>query len=657
MKNTWPQSLLFLFVLAACAPSQKEPLTLNSLFSDGMVVQRDTELTIWGTFTPGGTVTVETSWGERATGSPDVNGQWQLQLLTPEAGGPHELTIATADSTIQISNVMAGEVWLASGQSNMEWPLSLAMNAEEEIANSDYPNIRMITVPRTASISPETAFSGEWLAASPETSSSFSAVAYFFARKLQKDLGVPIGIIHSSWGGTVAEAWTSSEKLATLGDFDDQLKTINDPAAIQLMTSWLEKFEGQPNPASAADWEAVNWGASTAATVDLDDSSWDEISLPGRFDEFNSEAVDGLFWLRKTIELGTAPGAVTLSLGAIDDRDMVYVNGQLVGSTMEPGKYQEPRVYEVAEGVFQAGTNVIAILGMDTGGPGEFNGAMTMTDANGTTNSLEGTWKQRFTAEVISGKLYVYNVDEDLSARPAVVRVHANLPTALYNGMISPLIPYTIKGAIWYQGESNVGRAAQYERLFPAMITDWRERWDADFSFYFVQIAPYGYSTLTDLSPALRDAQRRTLSLNKTGMAVTMDIGNPVDIHPTNKQDVGSRLALWALAQDYGKDVVPSGPLFVSAEPQVGAMIVSFDHVAEGLRAADGGLTGFEIADADGEFAPASATISGNQVSVSSPRVSSPTRVRYAWTDTSEATLFNSEGLPASSFTSETTLP
>ncbi|MEM9327977.1 MAG: sialate O-acetylesterase [Bacteroidota bacterium] len=660
MKKNVTWFLLLVCTIYSCQKAPKRPLKVHSLFSNGMVLQRDAIASIWGEFTPGGTINIEGSWGERASGSADVNGQWIVKLPTPEAGGPHKVTIATADSVITLSDVLSGEVWLASGQSNMEMPVKgwpprdPILNSAEEIASANYPKVRMITVPRTTAVTPASAFNGSWQAANPQTVGDFSATAYFFARELHQELNVPVGIIHSSWGGTVAEAWTSGEKLAGLGDFDMDLATLQDPDVIEKTAAWFGARTSAPAPATAAEWEALEW--PIPEVNDLDAAQWSDITLPGRFDVVES-ALDGAFWLQKTIEVTNTKGSFTMALGAIDDRDMVYVNGQLVGKTMEAGKYQDARVYQVPEGVFAEGQNVISILGIDTGGPGEFNGSMTLESTEGLAVSLEGTWSQRLAAELYAGQIYIYGFDEDLSERPSVLRVHQNVPTVLFNGMISPLIPYQIKGAIWYQGESNVGRAAQYTRLFPAMITDWRERWGYNFPFYFVQIAPFGYNSPVHLSAALRDAQRRTLSLDNTGMAVTLDIGNPENIHPGNKQEVGRRLALWALAEDYDQSVVASGPLFQSAEVKDGVVIVSFDYLANGLMANEGGLTGFEVAGSEGEFVSATAEIKGDKVWVSSPQVSAPTAVRYAYEHTSTASLFNSEGLPASSFTSETALP
>ena len=334
--------------------------------------------------------------------------------------------------------------------------------------------------------------------------------------------------------------------------------------------------------------------------------------------------------------------------------DATYVNGEKVGGLAGTGYWNVPRTMKIPQSLLKKGKNTIAIRVIDTGGGGSVDGPLVLSNQDQSI-SLEGEWKSRQIAEIYLGKFYIYDLQTSIVNRPNFLQLSPNLPSVLFNAMIHPLVPFTIKGAIWYQGESNVGRDEQYKRLFPAMIKDWRKQWEEEFPFYFVQIAPFIYNPdpALQISQKLRDAQRLTLKTPKTGMVVTLDIGNPVNIHPANKKDVGYRLAGLALANDYGKKIVASGPLFKDIKKAEGKLLVEFDFVASGLMCPDKVLTGFEIAGADKVYVKAQARIKDNMVEVSHPKISVPEHVRYAWRDDSPATLFNVEGLPASSFSSE----
>ena len=622
-----------------------------------MVLQQQSAAAFWGEASPGTDIKIEGSWGDEISGTSNTDGTWMLNLQTPDAGGPFTVSLSTRDTAITISDVLIGEVWVASGQSNMQMPLKgwppndPIQNSAEEISNADFPFIRMFTVTRKYSVTPLKELEGSWEVTTPENSEDFSASAYFFARRLHNELGVPIGIIHSSWGGTVAEAWTSGESLRAMGDFDETLDLIEDSDIQEKAANWLANWYRVPFPDSEESWANAVFGDQQAREKEFDDSDWSEIELPGRFDVVGSGFVDGAIWLRKSFELENADGEFTLKIGAVDDMDATYINGQEIGSMLGPGKWNLAREYIIPEGVLVNGTNTIAIRAIDTGGPGTVNPTFELTGSS-TTTSLEGLWKTKIVAEILSGQIHVYGLSADLSERPNIAQLHPNLPTVLHNAMITPLVPYTIKGAIWYQGESNVSRAKQYETLFPTMIEDWRAKWGYTFPFYYVQIAPFLYNPDPALqqSAALRDAQRKSLTTEQTGMVVTLDIGNARNIHPANKQDVGSRLAGLALSNDYDKEIVSSGPLVSDIEKEGTTITLSFAHTGSGLKAGDSGLVGFEISDSEGNYHPADAEIVDNKVVVTSPQVSDPQGVRYAWRDDSEASLFNEEGLPASSF-------
>ncbi len=665
IKNPGFIALVLCFLVTSCqvGHEQKE-LSVNSLFSDHMVLQQQEEVAFWGEYTPEEEVTVSGSWGKEASAIVDDNGNWTLRLSTPEAGGPFTVNIVTKDSTITLNDVMAGEVWLASGQSNMSMPVKgwppndLIDNSKEEIAGADYPGIRMFTVVRSLSVEPLDTLVGQWDVASPETAGEFSATAYFFARRIHRELNIPIGIIHTSWGGTVAEAWTSKSQLRKMGDFDNDIERLENASEQKTTLEWFSKWDTVAIPQTEKGWENIDFSNSEVTQPDFSDEHWSSIELPGRFDVYDSGALDGAFWFRKTIVIEDIESGYTLSIGFVDDMDATYVNGYKVGGLAGSGKYNVEREFTVPESILNKGENIIAIRAIDTGGPGIFGAPMLLTNKSGVSVSLEGTWKYIPVAEFYENKFYVYDINySSILTRPNILKLHPNLPTVLFNAMIHPVIPFTIKGTIWYQGESNVSRAAQYKKLFPAMIEDWRQQWKSDFPFYFVQIAPFRYQqsgdVSLDMSQKLRDAQRHSLQTKNTGMVVTMDIGNFTNIHPSNKQDVGARLAGLALANDYGKQLVASGPLYKDHEISGNKMLLDFDYKGAGLVAKDADLSGFEIAGADKKYVPAVAIIVDDKVQVFAASIARPEYARYAWRDNGIATLFNKEGLPASSFTTE----
>ena len=650
-------TLIIPIAFFSCENSPSAPLEVSPLFTNNMVLQQQDNVAFWGQYTPDKEINISGSWGNEASTKVDDEGNWEVKLKTPEAGGPYTVEIKAKDTTIVINDVLIGEVWLASGQSNMEMPLKGFSsepidNHVEEIKNANYKQIRMLTVKRNLAISTLDTISGKWLKTTPENVTDFSATAYFFARKLHKELQVPIGIIHSSWGGTPAESWTSKQSLKKLEDFDKAIEMLDDPNAQTATTEWFKNSESVEVPKNKEQWQKLNFNDEHFATANIDSTNWKDISIPGRFDQLNGSSFDGAMWLRKDFNINNPKGDYTLNIDAIDDMDAVYINGEKVGGLMGYGFWQTFREYKIPNGLIKEGKNNIAVRAIDTGGPGTVSGPIEIRSTNSQVISLNGIWKSRLVAEIYDGKFKVYALDKDLTKRPNLYQISPGLPSVLYNAMIHPLVPYTIKGAIWYQGESNVGRHEQYRKLFPAMIEDWRAKWNQEFPFYFVQIAPFNYNG-SKASPALRDAQRYSLKTLNTGMAITMDIGHPTSIHPGNKQDVGGRLARLALANNYNKDIVASGPLFQSLQQNSDKLILEFDYTGSGLIYKGDKLTGFEIAGEDKVYQPAKAKIVDNTVEVSSSTIANPKFVRYGWLDYFEATLFNKEGIPASSFTSE----
>ncbi|MDN3492733.1 sialate O-acetylesterase [Winogradskyella bathintestinalis] len=654
-------SFIVIFSFMLNSHAQQQPLQLNALFSDHMVLQQNDDVAFWGTYIPNEKVTVIGSWGEQADTKTDGNGNWKLNLKTPKAGGPFTVTISSNTTKTLLKDIMIGEVWLASGQSNMEmplkgWPPNDAINnSEEEILKANHPNIRMFTVQRNMSMEPLNDIRGNWQTAIPNNAKDFSATAYFFAKRLYEELNVPIGIIHSSWGGTPAEAWTSKPKLKTLGDFDAALEQVDIQNHQKTIDKWFSKWDTTTKPNSNEDWKSLNFKDLKAAEKDYNDSNWSYKMLPGRFDDLKEGEIDGAIWFRKSVFIDDISSDYTLELGAIDDMDATYINGHYVGGFMGHGHSGTKRKFTVPKSILVNGKNTIAIRAIDAGGPGSFSGDMILKNKKGNQITLNGNWKYRLVAEIHNNHFYVYDLEStDFAERATITKMHPKIPSVLYNAMIHPLQPFTIKGAIWYQGEENVGRAEQYKHLFPAMIEDWRTEWNSDFPFYFTQLAPYQYHSNKDVrldkSQKLRDAQRLTLKTRNTGMAVTLDIGNYNNIHPSNKQDVGFRLAGLALDNNYGKNIVSSGPLYKSVKISEDKLIIDFDFKGSGLKA-KGNLYGFEIAGADKKFVMAEAEIVNNKIVVKAQGVNNPMYVRYAWRDKAVPTLFNIEGLPASSFT------
>ena len=483
--------------LAAAASIARAEVKLNSLFSDGAVLQRGVPVPVWGTAADGEKVTVKFLDQEVSTTAKD--GRWMVRLKPLKAGGPATLSVAGKDNTVSITNVLVGEVWLCSGQSNMAFALSRASNAADVIPGAADPQLRLFSVPHGATDQPLDNVAGAWVESSPDTAAKFSAVGWFFGRDLRRALKVPVGLIHSSVGGTPAEAWTSRAGL----EADPELKEI------------LERYA-------------------------------------------------------------------------------------------ESLKNYNPEV------------------------------------AKRTRKKVVDNYKQAAAKAKAEGK------PAPQAPRAATApRQSSSRPCGLYNGMIAPLVPYALAGAIWYQGEANSGRAAQYRKLFPAMIQDWRRVWgQGDFPFLFVQIAPH-----QKMTPEVREAQLLTWQkVPRTGMAVTADVGNETDIHPTQKEPVGDRLALAARAIAYGEKITYSGPVYEAMKSDGNRVILSFTHVGGGLMAKDGQLKGFTIAGADGNFVPAKAEIDGNTVIVSAASIEKPVAVRYGWASTPEVNLFNQEGLPATPF-------
>ena len=631
-------------VLAGGVPAARAAVVPHPLFADHAVLQQGTKVPVWGTADPGEAVSVEIA-GRTVSTTAGADGKWMVNLPPMKAGGPFKLTIA-GKNKLTLVDILVGEVWLASGQSNMERQLGLRAGQQpierwqDEVAAANHPLIRHFGVAQDKSLTPLTGVKGQWDVCTPDKVPGFTAVGYFFGRDLHKARRVPIGLIHSSWGGTPAEAWTSEAGLRALPDFADtpeMIKTlIADPDTARrryeekLETWFLANDAGSSRAGNAPVW------SGTA----LDTGAWKTMPVPGLWEESSEPDLNGVVWLRKTFDVpaAAAGAAAELQLGMVDDVDTTWVNGAKVGAT---AGYNLLRKYAVPAGVLKPGRNVVAVRVLDTGGGGGIWGehkvqlVLSGKAAALPPIDLAGPWRYR-----IGMKL------QDAPPPPRGITGDSGTPTILWNGMIAPLVPYAIRGVVWYQGESNVSREQQYRTLFPAMIADWRRAWGQDFPFLFVQIAPHH-----DMTPELRDAQLWSWQHTpKTAMVVTTDCGDANDIHPARKQPVGARLALAARVLAYGERLEYSGPVFDGKTVTGDKVTLKFTHAAGSLMAKGGPLKGFTIAGADKQFHPARAEVHGQTVVVTSDDVPQPVAVRYGWANVPEGNLFNKSGLPATPF-------
>jgi len=657
-------------IVLAWLPLVHADITLPAIISDHMVLEKTGQVPIWGKADPGESVTI-TLGTQTLTTTADADGNWKTALNLGDSGpGPFEMTIS-GNNKLVIKDVVVGEVWLASGQSNMEWSLNKTADADAEIAVSANPLLREFQVKRTTSSSPASDVQGAWVIASTETSGQFSAVAYYFAKRIQNELRVPVGVIHSAFGGTPSEAWTSKEALGTAPDLKEASERIWKSVADypQLRASFNADFEAWLKKHKRADVQQPD--AATYAGIDVSTQDWIPIQIPGAV-RGKGFPDGGTVWLRKELTFPDKPDSVPLIL-PIDGYASVYWNGTLLAATDyetgHPNFVRRGGPYTVPASEVKAGTNVLAIRLYQPVSP-----ANILAGATAAGQPLSGEWLAK--TEIEFEPLDAATLAAAPSP-PADVPRPQSIPSFLFNGMIHPLIPYAISGVIWYQGESNSSRAYQYRVAFPLLISDWRKKWaNESLPFYFCQLANFKEKTSKpDESnwAELRDAQSATLSLPNTGQAVLIDIGEAGDIHPINKKDAGERLATIALAQDYGKDIVYSGPVYESMASKDGKVTLSFRHTDGGLVAKPLGethdvnrtkrvtaplvrnsptseLEGFAICGEDKNWVWADAIIDGNTVVVSSKEVANPIAVRYAWSDNPTCNLYNGEALPASPF-------
>ncbi|WP_205513604.1 sialate O-acetylesterase [Longitalea arenae] len=636
-------SLFIAFFL--CSAFCYAQVSLPKVFGDNMVLQREMEIPVWGRAVPGSLITGELG-SLRATAKTGKDGKWMLRFPKCKAGGPYTLKIGEAgkpDTGIELKGILIGDVWLASGQSNMEWQVQQARDARMEIENAGFPQIRFLVVKQDKKLSPQSDIhAGEWKLCDTANVKEFSAVAYYFARKLHGDHKVPVGIIQSTWGGTPVEAWTSRDMLLTSPITrartlsNDTLKLDREDFVADSL-NWIRIWDIVLNPQSDAD--------KIIPAPGYDDADWTNIEMPNVLRDFGIGYYEGMVWLRKKLSLPAsfAGKELTLNVGHPEMNYSLYFNGKEICKNI--WNANPSHTYTIPASLVQPGENTIALrVAMLWGGGGLNPPAddLYLTDG-ASTISLAGKWLYKKDLETAFPKIHNYQ----------------HYPGVLFNAMINPLIPYGIKGFIWYQGESNAGAAYHYRTLFPMLITDWRQRWkQGNIPFLFVQLANFkkaeplpGESDWAEL----REAQTLTLSQPNTGMACTIDIGEANDIHPKNKQEVGRRLALIANKMVYKQALIASGPMYSGFRKSGNRIRINFTNTGSGLSTKDGKeLTGFAIAGKDKKFYWAKAIIEGDQVIVSSDKVAEPVAVRYAWADNPDCNLVNSANLPAIPFRTDT---
>lgn len=614
---------------------------LPNYITSNMVMQHNSMLTVPGYAAPGATVKVTPSWtGKTLTAKADSEGRFKVSIATPDAGGPFCITFDDG-SPLTIDNLLSGELWLCSGQSNMEFPVqgwTSVMDADHVVSTAHNPDIRLLQVKKTTAFSPQEDVQtnmGGWVQAASNTM-DFSAIAYLFAKELRDSLKVPVGVIDATWGGTPAEAWTGFEALKSVPGFEQETKALescNFDGA--LLRQDYEKRLNEWMALASASGEAVNPGKPL-----------DGKSLPASYFErigFGN-SFDGIMWVQKTIDVpaNCAGKDMTLYLGAIDDEDVTYLNGVEVA---KGSGYNTPRVYTIPGNLVKSGQNLLTIRISDFGGEGGFAGPgeKMRAEVGGVSLPLSGDWT------------YQVGVDfATLPQKPTSID-GSSYPSVLYNAMLYPLHNLPIRGVLWYQGCANVGRAGQYEPLFQSLIKDWRGLWGNEFPFYFVQLA--GWLDPKTVQPdsewaALRNAQSKALSLPNTSMVSAIDLGNPGDIHPRDKQTVAHRLALTALNRDYGFTHADyKAPVCKGHKKDGSKIILTFDRDVIPTSSA---VIGFIIGDSDGNFAQAMTEMPDSRtVVVSSPLIKNPDRVRYNWADYPNGNLYSSSGIPLAPFATD----
>jgi len=633
---------------------------LPYFFSDNMVLQRQKPIQFWGTAHPKSTFTIEFA-GDKKKIETEADGKWRISFPAKEAGGPYQLKIGS-DSSFSFKNILIGDVWLCSGQSNMEWTLNRVFNAPYELKNANIPEIRSFTVARVISSDPLSNVSNaSWQVSTPENAASFSAVAFFFAKEIYKTQHIPIGIIHTSWGGTAIEPWIGIKSIEQHPDFNslaakyigenqgNQKIENSQEAYAKNMQQWMDNFQ-KTDAGFVEKWYLPTYSPK----------NWKTLVAPAYWEDFGLPDFDGIVWLRKevNIPIQMAGKSLTVNLETLKDIDITYFNGKEVGRTSwQPGR----RIYVIPGNLVKPGKNLIAIRVENPGGLGGFT-SRTASDlrlqelaesSNPLIIPLSGDWLFQNSLKVTA-----------YPSKPTDPSENRRKPSVIYNAMIAPFADLGLKGFLWYQGEANASEAGKYSKLLPLLIEDWRKQFKyPDLTFLITQLSAYGALTPNPVESQwaeLREAQQSALAVTKTGLAVTYDVGNPYDVHPVYKQQVGQRMAAEARRICYGETNLQTSPLFKSMQLEGKTIRIKFKHAESGLKARNGNLKGFAIAGADGKYVWASAKVEGKEVVVWNDQISEPKSVRYAWSsspfESNGANLYNVEGFPAAPFRTDSPL-
>lgn len=616
-------------------------IKLPYLLTDGMVLQRESEICIWGEASPRKELKLTLCDTEYSTTTGE-DGKWKIVLDHLKAGGPYDMILECDNDKRTIQDILIGDVWVLGGQSNMQLPIARTLDLfAEEVEKAECYEIRKFLVPEAYDFHgpKEELEGGSWESVTPVTVYNFSAVGYFFAKKIYEKYKVPIGLIQTAIGGTPAQAWMSEKSVLNFARFKETLALCKHDSYVNGIkqkeesdnNSWYQElFEKDQGRKDREPWYSI----------DCNDSDWKEMELPESFHKTELEEVKGAVWFRKEIFIpeGKLKGKAKLKLGTIVDADDTYINGVKIGST---GYLYPPRRYDIPEGLLKPGRNVLAVRVIITQNIGGFRKDMPyLIKANGHEMKLTGTWK--------------YKVGAIMRAQNPTTFFQYK-PTGVYNRMIYPLRNFGVRGILWYQGESNTGEPGDYKELLESVIRDWRTNWNKqDLPFLYVQLPNHCYDRMEPKESGwakVRDAQRKVMKVPSTGMAITLDAGEYNELHPQDKKTIGNRLALWAQKLVYGEDLVCCGPVYDHMEKCGEYIRLYFNHTGSGLTCSEGELKTFEVCSEEGIFHPAEAVIEDHTVVVYSKAVKQPVHVRYAWSDNPEdANLYNKEGLPASTF-------
>ncbi len=622
---------------------QQGEIKLPYLINDGMVLQRGETVRIWGWASPSRQLTIE-FLGENYETRVLEDGSWEIVMQNLPAGGPHELRILCAGQERCVEDVLIGDVWILGGQSNMELNVSRTYDLYEEevLRDSDYPYIRRFSVPQTYNFHKpvDNLSDGNWTPLTPDSASKFSAVGYYFAKEIYNLYHIPIGLLHTAVGGTPAQSWMSEKSLLKHKSFMETLSLCKDDAYVGGRIKQDETRTNSWNLNLNKKDQGLQPNETPWYSLEYEDENWSSMELPCNFEDTELENFRGSVWFRREIIVPEEMAGLEakLDLGTIIHADETYLNGVLIGNTTY--RYP-PRRYRVPEGVLKAGSNLLAVRVIVNHSMGAFITDMPyFLKVAGDKLPLSGTWKYQ-----IGAVMTTLEQNENFNYKPV----------GLYNGMIYPLRKYSIRGALWYQGESNTDDPYGYKELFEEVISDWRATWSlGSFPFYYVQLANFCLWRKEPVNSnwaILRDEQRRAMKILNTGMVVTIDIGEYNDLHPKDKKTVGQRLARWVRRDIFGETVETCGPMFDHAEREGSSLRLFFNHVGSGLMVKGEKLDGFMLSSLDGIYQPAQATIDANTILVAHPGITEPAFVRYAWSDNPEgANLYNKEGLPASPF-------